>query len=247
MLVFVIPLKSQKVSNSWERVTQLFERCLKSVCNQTSPNFHAIVVCHEQPKIEFNHPQITYITVDFPPANEANPIARGETDKGRKILKGLMYARQFSPTHTMAVDADDCISKNLATFIQQHPNSNGWFIDKGYKYQEGSEYIYIKRKNFYTICNTSNIIRYDLNFLPENAEYNRGYGYYRYYIDHAKVRGILENKANPIEPLPFPGAVYILETGENLSSYGSMKLNFLIFNRKTLTQSLKDEFGLYTL
>ncbi|MEH2382129.1 MAG: glycosyltransferase family 2 protein [Nostoc sp.] len=246
MLVFVILLKSQQVSNSWERVTQLFERCLKSICNQTSPDFHAIVVCHEQPKIEFNHPQITYITVDFPPPNEPNPIARGETDKGRKILKGLMHARQFSPTHTMAVDADDCISKNLAAFIQQHPNSNGWFIDKGYKYKEGSQYIYIKRKNFYRICNTSNIIRYDLNFLPENAEYNRGYGYYKYYIDHGKVRGVLENKANPIEPLPFPGAVYIVETGENLF-YGSMKLNFIIFNRKSLTQSLKDEFGLYTL
>gem|GEM_PF-3414175 len=33
------------------------------------------------------------------------------------------------------------------------------------------------------MCGTSNIVRYDLNFLPENAEYNRGYGYYKYYID----------------------------------------------------------------
>jgi|GEM_PF-2662103 len=29
-----------------------------------------------------------------------------------------MYARQFYPTHTIAVDADDCISKNLAEFIK---------------------------------------------------------------------------------------------------------------------------------
>ena len=146
----------------------------------------------------------------------------------------------------MAVDADDCISKNLATFIKQHPNSNGWFVNKGYKYKEASKYIYIKRKNFYSMCGTSNIIRYDLNFLPENAEYNRGYGYYKYYIDHGKVRGVLENKEKPIESLPFPGAVYIVETGENLF-YGSMKLNFNIFDRKSLTQSVKDEFGLYTL
>lgn len=246
MLVFIIPLKSAKVSNSWERVTQLFERCIKSVCNQTSPNFRVIVVCHEKPKIEFTHPHITYITVDFSPPNETNPVAKGDTDKGRKILKGLVYARQFSPTHTMTVDADDCVSKNLAKYIQQHPDSNGWFINKGYKYQEGSNYIYIKRSNFYKMCGSCNIIRYDLNYLPETAEYNRGYGYYRYYIDHAKVRDILNNKAKAIKSLPFPGAVYILDTGENLFD-NSKRLKFSIFNRKLLNQSVKDEFGLYDL
>ncbi|WP_375474327.1 glycosyltransferase family 2 protein [uncultured Nostoc sp.] len=246
MLVFVIPLKSAKVSNSWERVTQLFERCIKSVCNQTSPNFHVIVVCHEKPKIEFTHPQITYITVDFSHPNEPTPEAKGDTDKGRKILKGLVYARQFSPTHTMTVDADDCVSEKLAKFVQQHPDSNGWFINKGYKYQEGSNYIYIKRSNFYKMCGTCNILRYDLNDLPETAEYNRGYGYYRYYIDHAKVRDILKSKGKSIKSLPFPGAVYILATGENLFK-NSTRLRFSIFNRKSLNQSLRDEFGLYKL
>ncbi len=242
----MIPLKSAKVSNSWERVTQLFERCIKSVCNQTSPNFHVIVVCHEKPKIEFTHPQITYITVDFSHPNEPTPEAKGDTDKGRKILKGLVYARQFSPTHTMTVDADDCVSEKLAKFVQQHPDSNGWFINKGYKYQEGSNYIYIKRSNFYKMCGTCNILRYDLNDLPETAEYNRGYGYYRYYIDHAKVRDILKSKGKSIKSLPFPGAVYILATGENLFK-NSTRLRFSIFNRKSLNQSLRDEFGLYKL
>ncbi|WP_334816481.1 glycosyltransferase family A protein [Nostoc sp.] len=246
MLVFVIPLKSAKVSNSWERVTQLFERCIKSVCNQTSPNFHVIVVCHEKPKIEFTHPQITYITVDFSFPNEPTPEAKGDADKGRKILKGLIYARQFSPTHTMTVDADDCVSEKLAKFVQQHPDSNGWFINKGYKYQEGSDYIYIKRSNFYKMCGTCNILRYDLNDLPETAEYNRGYGYYRYYIDHAKVRDILKSKGKSIKSLPFPGAIYILATGENLFK-NSTRLRFSIFNRKLLNQSFRDEFGLYKL
>jgi hypothetical protein len=246
VLVFVIPLKSAEVSNSWERVTQLFERCIKSVCNQTSPNFRVIVVCHKKPKIEFTHPHITYIPVDFSPPNETNPVSKGDTDKGRKILKGLIYARQFSPTHTMTVDADDCVSKHLAELIQQHPDSYGWFLNKGYKYQEGSNYIYIKRSNFYKMCGSCNILRYDLNDLPETPEYNRGYGYYRYYIDHAKVRDILKNKAKPLKSLPFPGAVYILETGENLSN-NSKRLRFSIFNRKLLNQSVRDEFRLYDL
>ncbi|MBH8551191.1 glycosyltransferase family 2 protein [Nostocaceae cyanobacterium CENA357] len=244
MLVFVIPLKSPQVSKSWERVTKLFERCIKSVCNQTSPDFRAIVVCHEKPRIDFAHPHITYLTVDFPPANETNPVAQGNTDKGRKILKGLIYAQQFYPTHTMAVDADDCVSKKLAEFVNQNPNCHGWFINKGYKYQEGSKYIYLKRSNFYKMCGTCNIIRYDLNNIPETAEYNRGYGYYKYYIDHAQVRDILKRESKNINPLPFAGAVYVVETGEHLF-YDSNRLKFNIFNRRLLNESLRNEFGLH--
>lgn len=246
MLVFVVPLKSQQVSKSWDLVTQLFERCVKSLCNQTSAEYRVIVVCNERPKIEFNHPKITYIEVDFPPPNEPDSITRGHTDKGRKILKGLIDAQEFLPTYTMAVDADDCVSKHLAEFVNQNHNCNGWFINKGYKYQNNSDYVYIKRKDFYKICGTCNIIKYELNQFPENPEYNRGYGYYKFYIDHEKVRETLMKKEIPLKPLPFPGAVYVVATGENLY-YGTTKLTFNIFNRKLLKQSIREEFSLYPL
>jgi hypothetical protein len=246
MLVFVIPLKGREFSKSWERVCNLFARCIKSVCNQTSPDFRVIVVCNEQPEIDFHHPNITYLTVDLADYKEPLSVNRGRTDKGRKILKGLVYAQQFAPTHTMALDADDCISNKIAEFVKNNPESNGWFINQGYKYQEGSDYIYIKRNNFYRMCGSCNILRYDLNFLPEPPEYNRGYGYYKYYIDHAKVKDTLIEKSQPISPLPFPGAIYILETGEN-HYYDPTKLTFSIFNRKKITPSIRDEFGLYKL
>lgn len=246
MLVFVVPLKSPQVSKSWELVTKLFERCVKSLCNQTSPDYRVIVVCHERPRLEFNHPNITYIKVDFPPANEPDAISRGNTDKGRKILKGLIHAQEFSPSYTMAVDADDCVSKHLAEFVNQNPNCNGWFINKGYKYQDGSNVIYIKRINFHRMCGTCNIIRYDLNQLPKNPEYNRGYGYYKFYIDHEKVRENLAKKDFPIKRLPFLGAIYVVATGENLY-YGTTKLTFNLFNRRLLNQSIREEFSLYPL
>ena len=246
MLVFVIPLKSPQVANSWPRVCQLFERCLRSVCNQTSADFRVIVVCHQKPEVEFTHPHVTYIDVDFPLPKEKNRIARGDTDKGRKILKGLIYAQQFSPSHTMVVDADDCVSRRIAEFVQQNSGDYGWFINRGYKYQENNRYIYLKRNNFYRMCGTCNILRYDLNFLPENPEYNRGYGYYKYYILHAKVPEILATKGMPIQPLPLAGAIYIVGNGDNVSK-NEKHLTFNWFNRKKLTQSLREEFGLYPL
>ena len=249
MLVFVIPLKSSQVSKSWWRVCQLFERCIKSVCNQTTDNFKVIVVCNEKPQIAFSHPNLIYLSLDLPPAKGANALAKGRTDKGRKILAGLVHAAQFSPSHTMTMDADDCISKNLAAFVSKSPQHNGWFVNSGYRYQEGSKFIRYKFRNFYRECGSCCIVRYDLNNLPPNPEYNRGYGYYKNYLDHAKIPRNLAQTNHSLEPLPFPGAVYILNTGENIfgkSDRFSQGISALV-NTRFLTKKIRDQFGLYSL
>ena len=246
MLIFVVPLKSPEVANCWRRVCQLFERTVRSLCHQTSNDFKVIVVCHGKPDINFSHPNVIYLEVDFPLPKHKNRIARGDTDKGRKIFKGLIHAKEFSPSHTMIVDADDCVSRRLAEFVSQHHESNGWFVNCGYKYQENSPYIYLKQNNFYRMCGSCNILRYDLNFLPENPEYNRGYGYYKYCLVHAKVKEVLAEKHLPIQPLPFLGAVYVINTGDNISG-NENKLNFHWLNRRKLTTVIQEEFGLYPL
>jgi hypothetical protein len=144
MLVFIIPLKSKKVSDSWETACKLFERTLKSVCNQTSDDFRVIVVCHEKPEIDFKHPNVEYVKVDFD-LSKADKWEWKQVDKGRKLLKGVVYAGKFSPSHIMFVDADDCVSKHLAKFVNGNKECNGWFVNKGYKYKEGNNLIYLKR------------------------------------------------------------------------------------------------------
>lgn len=251
MLVFVVPLQSKASAKSWERVSELFERCIQSVCQQTSPHFHAIVVCHEKPNISFHHPQITYVEVDFPvpDVTSGTPkeiIDRKRTDKGRKQLRGLVAAQEFNPTHTMLLDGDDHISKRLAEFVHQHPQANGWFFDRGYRYTPGSSWIYNKSNGFHTMCGSCNIIRNDLNRIPEHPEYNRGYGYYKFYIDHAKVIQVLAEAGTPLAPMPFQGAVYVVQTGENIY-FDSSRLYQGIgryLNYRWLTRSLKNEFRL---
>ncbi len=256
MLVFVIPLQSQARAQSWSKVCLLLERCLRSVCGQKSDRFRVIVVCNERPKLEFQHPQVEYICVNYPlPLHEQGRTAAetrliiGHTDKGRKILRGLVEAQKYTPTHTMAVDADDCVSHRLAGFVAQHPRQPGWVINRGYRYPEGQTQIYLKRQKFYEMCGTCNILRYDLNDLPQAPEYNRGYGYYAYYIDHEKVKGILANRGTPLKSLPFLGAVYVVGTGENLY-YDERRLHRSILTRlnyRALTPQIRAEFGLSPL
>lgn len=252
MLVFVIPLQSQATAKSWQRVSQLFERCIQSVVQQTSSRFHAIVVCHEKPDITFTHPHLSYVEVEFPVpdmtlSSAQDVLNQKRTDKGRKQLRGLVTAQAFQPTHTMLLDADDLVSKHLAEFVDQHPQANGWFAKDGYRHAENSRLIYRKSNNFYKMCGSCNIIRYDLNNIPEAPEYNRGYGYYKLYIDHAKVIQLLAAAGTPLEPLPFIGAVYITQTGENIYFDSSRIYQGMgrYLNYRLITRSIREEFGLY--
>jgi hypothetical protein len=258
MLVFIIPLKSKKVCQSWESVCNLFERTVKSICNQTTNHFRVIVVCNEKPNIEFTHPNITYIERDFvvPVPDWRNK----NLDRTRKLITGLIYAKNMDvkPTHIMCVDADDCISKNLAAFVNSHPQANGWFINKGYIYYDGSQFIRSMRKGFDQYCGTSNIVRFDLYDVPDTIDDLTEKKYLDYifnYYRHRKITATLAQKGKALEPLPFAGAIYT-NNGENnyfgiLDKNKSIKLKSRISRAKALfdyrwvTQSIREEFKLY--
>ena len=254
MLVFIIPLKSQQVSKSWSRVSVLYERCLKSVCNQTSSDFKVIIVCHEKPEVKVDCPQVNYIQVDFPPPNldnfsfeEARGI--GNTDKAKKIFIGLTFAKKFKPSHIMVVDADDCVSRHLAKFVNQHPQCDGWYLKKGYVHEEGSRLVYLNTKNFNQSCGTSIVIKCDLYHLlfPNENYYDHN--------NHLLKDGIV------LQELPFIGAIYIIKNGENkfMTSTTIKKLTkqenrLLYLLRKVmkyrpllLTKKIRHQFGLYKL
>ncbi|MBD2253164.1 glycosyltransferase family A protein [Nostoc parmelioides] len=255
MLVFVIPLKSQQVAKSWKNVSQLFERCLRSICEQTDTNFRVVVVCHEKPDIKFNHPHVNYVEVDFPIPDRN--ILQQRQDKGKKIIKGLMYARHFSPTHVMIVDADDCLSGRIAEFTNQHPNVNGWYLNKGYVYQEKSAFIYYRKSHFHSWCGTCNILKFDTCNLPSKDD-DYPEDLVNLYIAHKKLPEFMIKKGLVIEELPFIGAVYIIGNGENIYQKGfssihnenKNKIFFLLkeaLKFRPINSSIRKEFGVYQL
>jgi hypothetical protein len=218
MLVFIIPLKSQKISKSWQLQLKLVERCVKSICNQTSSDFRAIVVCHEKPNFEFNHPKLEYLQVDFPPPNLnveerqglasyaygcGEKIARQNADKAKKIRAGLNYVNKYQPSHFMVVDADDCVNRHLAKFVSDRRDDDGWVLKKGYAHKEGSRFLLINLKTFNQLCGSSLILKYSLRDLVfSNSEF----------YNHC----FTELEGANIQPLPFIGAMYSMENGDNI-------------------------------
>ncbi|MCY7384160.1 MAG: glycosyltransferase family 2 protein [Microcoleus sp. CAN_BIN18] len=264
MLVFIIPVKSKAIANSWEILSKLVERCVKSACNQTPPNFSVVVVCNERPNIQFQNPHVYYVEVDFPVpiyqeteeerlkgydyALSSKEIALKNADKARKILIGINFSQQFQPSHIMVVDSDDCVSKHLAEYVVQHQDGDGWVLRKGYIYRENSKFVYMNTKNFNQVTGSSVIIKYALHkLLFENPDF------YAHSFD-------LLPGAN-IQPLPFVGAVYTIENGENIlankqitsqmlnttlrEDIGSLIKKIFKYRLVFLSKSIIDEFGLY--
>lgn len=255
-MVFIIPVKSALISASWDKFSQLFERCLRSVCQQTDQDFQVVVVCNEMPVTSFTHPNVHYLQVDFPPpTNEICKAFKGlhspkEADKSKKILAGLEYARQFNPSHVMVVDADDCISNKIAEFVRKHPNVDGWYSKMGYVYREGSKMIFKKMDKFSSLCGTSVIVKPDLLASIISPEM-----YFRHPIR------TLDNGVK-LQPLPFPAAIYTINgenyfMTENAVSYfktdtiskGFSNLIQRISRYRIwfLTDSVKKKFGLYQI
>jgi hypothetical protein len=207
-MVFIIPVKSAVISPSWEKFSRLFERSVRSVCQQTDQDFKVVVVCNEKPLTNFEHPNLYYLEVDFtPPTPEASDEFIGlhspkEADKAKKILAGFEYAQRFDTTHVMVVDADDCVSNRIVEFVKRNPNIDGWYSNMGYVYKEGSKLIFKKMDDFSSLCGTCLIVK---------PEFLKGLVSPEMYFRHPKRT--LEN-GYKMKTLPFPAAVYTIN-GEN--------------------------------
>jgi len=263
MIVFIVPVKSRHAATSWSELCKLFERCLRSICNQTSPAFHVVVVCNEKPQIDFHHPQVEYLEVNFP-VPEATYNARVD-DRAKRVVAGLLAVRDLRPSHVMSVDADDCISRQIAGFVNQHKEENGWYVNSGYEYEEGSSKISVRRKDFHKICGTCNIINYRLFNLPEKMmPYDELAGYDRFLGGHPLAKGDLAERGTPIKPLPFPGVVFVRDrAGESVSMQenliaklqrnpkeilrGFKKSLLAPLNEQFVTDEIREELSLYHL
>jgi hypothetical protein len=149
--------------------------------------------------------------------------------------------------------------------VNQHPSDNGWYVNGGYEYEEGSNKVNVRRKDFYKICGTCNIINYRLYNLPEKMlPYNELEGYDRFLGGHPLAKGDLAERGTPIAPLPFPGVVFVRDrAGESVSMQegliaklqrnpkevlrGYKKAILAPFNEQLITPEIQKEFNLFPI
>ena len=213
MLTFVIPVKSKTVTSNWPYFCRLFERTLRSVCNQADPNFKVVVVCHEIPEVQFSHDNIFIIHPEFPPpsklsSNSSEAIHPKRKDKGEKIKLGVAYAiERFNTDYVMFVDSDDFISNKVAEFVNNSNNDlPGWYVGNGYISYNWKNFI-LSTKRFNLLCGSSLIVK------PKLVEYLFDKDKIDLYFNH-KLTAL--NTTIELDCFPFSAAIYSIGNGENI-------------------------------
>jgi hypothetical protein len=229
VLTFVIPLRHPENSPDWAALKRRLEETIRSIAAQDDPRWRAIIVADSGAELPELPRGFTRERVDFPP----NPMfERGDggleafraacrLDKGRRVLAGVMAAGTAG--YVMVVDDDDLVSRRLTGFVAEHRGGSGWYVEKGYLWGDGGRLLY-QYADFSAFCGTSHIVRADLYDVsagrpgPDSAVVRTLFG------SHVFIREYFSARGRPLEPLPFPGAVYrIGHAGAHSKSPGLLR------------------------
>jgi hypothetical protein len=247
LLHFGIPVKSKAVSKDWDQVGRLLSNTLRSLAGQLDADFRVIVAHHERPAVDpGGDPRFEFLQVDFPP-----PLYRQEmmVDKNRKRELIAHRLRQSGGGYLMYVDADDLVSNRIAQFVARDRNPNGYVIDTGYELDASARRVRWAPR-FDRFCGTSSIIHWSVEDLPE-IPFAPAPVRLRRYLDagHAGWASLARAEGRPLKALPFPGAVYVVNTGENhsvaTSNVGFRRSLLRRFTpRRAVTAAMQREFAI---
>ncbi|WP_310414067.1 glycosyltransferase family A protein [Chamaesiphon sp. OTE_8_metabat_110] len=255
MFVFIVPLRSPETCSDWEKISLLCNETLHSITQQDSTEYRVILVCNSPPLNFVQNDRIKLVQETFaiPKSwDEANGDIYAKVKRGMLEIKKLQLVKANSSVFVMRVDADDLVSNRLVSFTENFNESDGWYFPTGYIYQIGSDRIFI-RPRFDMVSGTSHIIRCDYSDFPESME-TPATDWLDVIWQHLQVNKLLEERKRKLTPLPFPGAVYRINS-QNLSStnledkrFSSLKsILWKAFSKRKLSSKIIEEFGFPTL
>jgi len=228
MIAFITSLRHPQNSADYSKVESLLAETLHSLSAQDDDDYVIIVVGNKRPAFDLPR-RVEYVAVDFPaPAPPSGPRTNLESfvwDKGTKIGIGLVAARKHRPDYVMIFDADDYVSRRLTGFTRANPGQAGWVIERGWIYSHAVG-VYRTQNDFNRSCGTCHIVNFGAYSVPESlsitatqSEVASAFGerLSRILGAHRDARSWLADAGWELRPLPFRGAVYNVDTGENHS------------------------------
>jgi hypothetical protein len=243
LLTFVIPLRHPQNSPDWDALKRRLEQTIRSIAAQDDPRWRAILVANAGADLPRLPRGFRCEQVDFPPNPMFERGANGleafrdacRLDKGRRVLAGILAAGSVG--YVMVVDDDDLVSRHLTGFVAAHRGKSGWYVEKGYLWGDGGKLLY-QYADFSSFCGTSHIVRADLYDVSPGRPAADSALVRTLFGSHIFIREYLAARGRPLEPLPFPGAVYrIGHAGAHSKSPGLLRQVF--FKRELLRHPLQ--------
>jgi hypothetical protein len=227
MLAFITTLRHPHNSADYGRVESLLQNTLESLTRQSCNDYVAFVVGNRKPSFPMP-PRTVFVEVDFPPPSDVEGPRTGPApviwDKGTKNAIGLIAARGCRPHYVMPIDADDFVHRQVAAFVRDHQGHDGWVVKRGLVYSRARN-AYRPRRRFFRVCGTSFIVPFEAYEVPASLTVSstqhdiaEAFGErLEKILEHGFAFDYWRQHGRALEALPFPGAVYQMDTGENHS------------------------------
>lgn len=244
-VTFGLPLRSQRSTQNWTQISALFDATLRSILAQTDGDFRVILACHEVPDVPgLDDARVTTVQADFPaPVTFADQMV----DKAMKRRLVGATLRAQGGGYLMMVDADDLVSNQLVAFVRRDASPHGYILKSGYELDAGTGRMRIAPR-FDQLCGTSAIVHFREADLPIAVQGPKA-GFYLSFTSHTEYESNAREHNRPLVPLPFPGAVYVMNHGENHSVQAGnvgwkRKLLRQFIGGKPPVRALREEFGI---
>lgn len=253
MLAFVSSLPHPVNCASYRRRSELLVDTLGSILRQRDPDLHVIVVVNEPPEAALpDDPRVEIVQVSFPPkespAGKPSLVAI-ERDKGAKLGMGTSFAVRRGAQHVMYVDSDDYIHRDIAGFVAQHPDASGWYFDTGYFHIRGQRSVAPIAHDFHQRNGTSHIMRTDLLDVAGDLDPSMPRDDVLEAVGRNKAVSIMgrhrpivqwfQDLGAPLDPMPFPAAIWEIGTGENCTGVFATA-----GSRQPIAGAIAEDFGL---
>lgn len=240
---FSVPLAGKRDDAGWEIAGRMLGNTLASVLNQTDPAFEVVITGHERPSIpELDDPRVTFLVAPF--EKPTNP-PEYHLDKRRKRRNNAIHIKSKSGGYIVFLDADDLVSRNLVGHIMSSDDPHGYIFNDGYllDHQTG---IMSRRDEFDQHCGSCAAIHFSPDEIDEKED---AAPFSRKSAGHPKWARIAAEKGRPLRPVPFPAAVYVVNTSQNLSVTkdevkAAKRLERLHYQPVPMTPGLIEEFSL---
>ena len=220
IVTFGIAVSSRATSTSWARVEHFLRATVGSIYAQSDQAFRVIICCTDEPDLSDIVDERT--DVIFEDQVPCVSYADKNLDAGRKWRRIARFHREAGGGYLMFVDSDDLVSSQLVAFIRSQGDRNGYLVTHGYALDaQSGEIAPLPNPHaslpFDQLCGTSAVLNYSRDDLPTELASVSGFFERVVQPGHGTVGARAREAGRPLMDLPFRAAVFVRNTGENVS------------------------------
>ncbi len=214
LVVFAAPLMSRAMADDWSAVSRAVARAVASLRAQTDPNWRLLLCSQDRPEgVDFDD-RVIFLPFDQPVEG---------FDKKPKVEQLCAALPDHIPAdgYLFAFDADDVIHPDLVRWIRADHNGRGYWLRDGYMVDAvtgdvgalGPRRLWAPlRRPFIAQCGSSAALYVD--FRSDRGFEHVARRFYR--PGHREFRKNAADHGFEFARVPFPAALYVMNTGENM-------------------------------